>query len=428
MRCITRISGTLALAVLLVPTVDSQEQTARASCKGPYKGIHPDDRALQRIMDSPRTAGGRNLCGAVLVAARLSKANLSGVNLSEAILRGADLSGANLAEANLSLASLDAANLQGADLTGADLGQANLSLATLTGANLSRTNLRGAQLSAANLSGVDLSWAHLNGARLTKADLQGANLFYTDMTKTRLIGANLTKARFESTTLSGAELVGAKMMSATFEPLFPPNVVESAMHTAKDLSTLTFGGSPSGLVSIREGFKKSGLREQERQITYAIRHREASRSSWIEHGFNFVLFDLTCQYGMSPGRPLRILALLIFVFLVPYGIALQRHSGAGIWMIWSKERVLTSEGTDAPVRLESKGFRLLWTAFYFSLLSAFNIGWREINVGNWLSRLQSHEYTLRATGWVRSLSGIQSLLSVYLVALWVLTYFGRPFE
>ena len=42
--------------------------------------------------------------------------------------------------------------------------------------------------------------------------------------------------------------------------------------------------------------------------------------------------------------------------------------------------------------------------------------------------MQPREYTLRATGWVRTVSGIQSLLSVYLLALWVLTYFGRPFE
>jgi hypothetical protein len=38
------------------------------------------------------------------------------------------------------------------------------------------------------------------------------------------------------------------------------------------------------------------------------------------------------------------------------------------------------------------------------------------------------EYTLRATGWVRVMSGAQSLLMVYLLALWALSYFGRPFE
>jgi hypothetical protein len=66
--------------------------------------------------------------------------------------------------------------------------------------------------------------------------------------------------------------------------------------------------------------------------------------------------------------------------------------------------------------------------FYFSLLSAFTLGWRELNVGNWITRLQKREYTLRATGWMRSVAGLQLLLSVYMLALWVLTYFGRPFD
>ena len=64
----------------------------------------------------------------------------------------------------------------------------------------------------------------------------------------------------------------------------------------------------------------------------------------------------------------------------------------------------------------------------FSLLSAVHIGWRDLNVGNWITRIQPRGYTLRATGWVRTVSGIQSLISVYLLALTILTYFGRPFD
>jgi hypothetical protein len=60
-------------------------------------------------------------------------------------------------------------------------------------------------------------------------------------------------------------------------------------------------------------------------------------------------------------------------------------------------------------------------------LSAFHIGFRELNVGNWISRLQAREYALQAVGWVRVVAGVQSLLSVYLLAIWALTYFGRPF-
>jgi len=48
--------------------------------------------------------------------------------------------------------------------------------------------------------------------------------------------------------------------------------------------------------------------------------------------------------------------------------------------------------------------------------------------GNWIARIQPRDYTLGARGWVRTVSGIQSLISMYLRVLWVLTYFGRPFE
>jgi len=85
-------------------------------------------------------------------------------------------------------------------------------------------------------------------------------------------------------------------------------------------------------------------------------------------------------------------------------------------------------GADEPERLCGGWWKAIKVDCYFSLLSAFNIGRRDINVGNWIQRLQPKEYTLRATGWVRTVSGVQSLISVYLLALWVLTYFGRPFE
>ena len=65
---------------------------------------------------------------------------------------------------------------------------------------------------------------------------------------------------------------------------------------------------------------------------------------------------------------------------------------------------------------------------YFSLLSTVHIGWRDLNVGNWIARMQPREYAVGRSGWVRVVSAVQSLLSVYLLALSVLTYFGRPFE
>jgi hypothetical protein len=147
----------------------------------------------------------------------------------------------------------------------------------------------------------------------------------------------------------------------------------------------------------------------------------------------------------APGRALWGLLGLIPMFALPYWIAIKyanpRH---GIWMMLSEDRLASGSGKTATLKKKAVLIRppmaktwrerlmgecrMVRTGLSFSLLSAFHLGWREYNVGTWIARLQPREYTLRATGWVRTVSGLQSLLSVYLLALWVLTYFGRPFE
>jgi hypothetical protein len=67
-------------------------------------------------------------------------------------------------------------------------------------------------------------------------------------------------------------------------------------------------------------------------------------------------------------------------------------------------------------------------AAYFSLLSAVNIGFERFTPGDWVRRVQRRDYTLEAVGWVRIVSGTQALLSVALLAFWVVTQFEQPFE
>ncbi len=209
-------------------------------------------------------------------------------------------------------------------------------------------------------------------------------------------------------------------------------------------------------MELREAYKKAGMREPERKVTFAL-NRTRREKLWKQGGllskleslFHLVCFECTCQYGMNPGRPLKILGLGLFLFTPLYLLALRsRNRETGLWLVLPPNRILGQGSKVRPFKLTShtpfrplppgrwtrfrarlrRGLRRVRLAFYFSLLSAFNLGWRELNVGNWISRIQKREYTLRATGWVRTVAGLQSLLSIYLLALWVLTYFGRPFD
>jgi uncharacterized protein YjbI with pentapeptide repeats len=435
-------------------------------CEGKFAGRgRPSEPELARIIEGhglwlrtgeTRAKGSRaNLC-----QANLTGLDLTGIDLRRAVLTAADLSGAHLPRANLGGVDLRGATLAGTDLDeatldGADLRRADLGGARLVRADLGRANLEDAKLDSttsdddrgvtvlleANLREANLRRASLVGVRLTDVDLTGANLYEATLRHARLVGVRLKDADVRRADLDEAIV--------ELEPGSLP--VAHSVALAQNLSGMRYERSPGSLIELREMFQKDGLRTQEREVTFAIRHTR-NLQQWhegplgmIESLFNWLLFDVTTRYGMVPGRPLRVLMFLIPLFALVYLPALLTRGRAGIWAVPLEDRVHGRGSKPRPVRLGRSRrwlgapaapgarppiavLRLLRLALFFSVLSAFHLGWRDLNVGSWISRLQRREYTLRGTGWVRTVAGIESLVSVYLIAMWALAYFGRPFE
>jgi hypothetical protein len=293
-----------------------------------------------------------------------------------------------------------------------------------------------------NFCMADLSYVDLSGAVLYGVDLSGADLSCTILSDAFLGEANLSGAILMDTDLSGADLAFADLSGAQFEPLSGKLPLLDSIALAYGLSELTYYRPPA-LVNLRMQFKDVGYRAQERQITYALKYGETANKlergfeqSLLDYGqkvvdasFNYLMFGLTTKWGMQPGRALWALLVLIVLFSPAYWWALRKPDADGIWRVWNEDRQRQDLGkNDAERPIQVQGFKAWRIALFFSVTSSFNIGWRELNVGNWISRLQGYEFTYRATGLIRTVSGAQSLLSVYLVAMWALTYFGRPFE
>jgi hypothetical protein len=424
-----------------------------------------------------------NLCQAFLGWANLQKANLRGADLrgadlKEADLKEADLRGGTLARANLQKVDLFAVDLRGGTLAGANLQEANL-----FDANLQKIILYGANLQEADLTGADLREATLDEANLLDADLYGANLqeaVYEPNPGKLPNFWTLTDPRNHLETLvfhsSPAALIALREAFKKGGMRTQERQLTYAIEHTKQLHAWDQWEKPERkqpeewikIVQMREIVVNLEQEEDTRSWLEKFRGKQEDTRSWlekllgkedkrpwpdmlagkIESLFSYVLFELPSAYGMAPGRALVGLVLLIVLFSFPYMVAVTARGPAGIWMVWLPERVHKAEGEVSPVRVTSaflfsplkmwsagrwrrglaRGLGVLLIGLYFSLLSAFSLGWRELNVGTWIARLQPREYTLRATGWVRTVAGIQSLLSVYLLALWVLTYFGRPFE
>jgi hypothetical protein len=440
----------------LTPTVNELKEILKQHAAW-VKDDGPNHLNDPKVADDPRRA---NLC----------EAHLRGVDLRGAHLGGADLGRANLVLADLSGAHLNDATLILADLAGADLERANLHGADLEGMLLERANLQGADLSHTNLETALLGYANLQGA-----NLQGADLSHTDLSYTDLDGVQVSKTKLAYTTLTNAIYAPAS------EPPDPYVVGIKGLATIKAAP-----GEEIGLIQLRKLLQDAGLRDAVREATYSIQnnitrdllakppslslppslqHRATGllsgltelwaelKSDWTElktelqsetirlpSQINGILrtvgLEWTTAYGLYPERALRGILLLGAIVMPVYMFAmLWPTAESGIIRVFPADRLDGTKGDPADEEKVRKQLvharrwrEALRTAAYFSLISAVNIGFEQFTPGDWIRRLQTREYSLEAVGWVRVVAGVQALLSVYLLAMWVLTQFGQPFE
>lgn len=357
---------------------------------------------------------------------------------------------AKMKNAQLAELNLKGSNFQNACLRGADFDESRLEGARFDYADLTESTLDGAAVMEKNSekhceilvkpkkkSGVNFTGAKLIKTEFRNAFLPRSKFTRADLTEAVFEDACLAYSIFEDTIIKNTTFSNAELWHARFSVISKQGSVVGprGLHTVKSKE-----GQQSGLVELRDGLRASGLRDLERDATYAIEKATTDNASkWYKKHFRYVLFDLTSEYGRNPIRCLVIMLGLIPFFAVPYALAIFTSSEEssqqyGIYKVWHEGRVhkdlpKKSNGRpeENPGLISGNIWKSLGYGLYFSLLSAIELGWRDINVGTWIARIQSNEYNLRSTGWVRTVSGVQSLISIYLMALWVLTEFGRPF-
>ena len=297
-----------------------------------------------------------------------------------------------------------------------------------------------ADFRSANLIGIYAEKLMAVKTLLHSALLVGSDFPDADLSEAVLSYADLRWATFKRTRLTGARMYGAKVDGLVFEPL--PRLLPDidSIAGAKGLEGLTYERDPAALLELRHAFDKSGFHKQARKITHAIwlteRRRLSRGSLWerLESWVHLVFFEYTSQYSSAPYRPLIILFLLIPVFSLPYIFATIRGTKGGIWA----NRMDTAVNKKVLNRWVRIGYRVsrsphveylrvIRICLCFSVICAFRIGFNQFDIGNWISRLQSRPYELRATGWVRSVAGWQSLVSLYLLSLSIICLIGRPF-
>lgn len=396
-----------------------------------------------------------------LTNAEFKDVNLVPVGLEYLNLDYAEMSGISLNEVNL-FASLHHANLSGASLTytklfalseninlnGASFYKAEIA-GTLSKADLRKATILDSNFMIAKAQSADKS--EFLSASLAFADLSGAVINNSNFPNVLFGGANLTDAKVWGGDWTDALLQLTDVTRLAFEPSKVPDTRSFA--GAKNLEFITYSTSPDAVTTLRKNLKDNGFDDAQRKITYAIKHRqnelrrEQGAENWYKYAYyylNLVFFDWTVGYGMRPERALIIIFYLWLVFAVVYALFIHFPGRSGIFLV--KNRVWKSVTLTAAMRVRprripptARGWKYAWLwlksewrvsriSLYFSALSALHLGYNDLDLGRWLQMLTKREYELRPKHWSRSLAGLQSLISFYLIVMWALTEFINPFD
>ena len=357
------------------------------------------------------------------------------------------------------------ADLQGANLPSAFLVNSEFLLANLQRANFKNAFLYGAKLNEANLKGANFEDAYLYRAKLKEANLQGANL-----KNAKLDGMNISKTIFY-----GPECLLDKTHNATCneEKLVFANLAGATGIKSMVYDYYSHENFPATLVPLRKHLRENGYDREATEITYFIEHGLIEEALYITGGYmentlmnrvgaylRYYAFDWTVEFGVNPkGAIIGIIYVLLMctgiyflMFWLNYlcptwevGVIMKvspkapTKTGIDIGEVidgtYDTEnmlkpvneliRTLPPWGPDRELDFKSYWY-MFKQALWFSVLSSFHFGWRDLNVGNWLTRMQPTPFTYKPTGLFRTISGIQSLLCIYLLALFVLSYFGHP--
>ncbi|MBN2225953.1 MAG: pentapeptide repeat-containing protein [candidate division Zixibacteria bacterium] len=242
---------------------------------------------------------------------------------------------------------------------------------------------------------------------------------------------------FIETTLEGAEFSDASFNHVIFEPRTMPDY--STLAEVQGLHTLTYDGNPSQLTGLYGSFFNNRYLNQSRQIKYAIRKTENEKdrqSHPFIYGLKWLFLDKTCQYGMNVWRPLGIIFGFFIIFAVSYyliirfggrknGIAVN-HSGDMYSHKYpplvKPKRIIEQRPFKKVIAFLKWESKLTYEAFFFSLINSFNISFQDFTLRRWFTLLRLNPKSIKPIGWVRPLSAIQSLATLYLWILWIFIY------
>ncbi|WP_243359794.1 pentapeptide repeat-containing protein [Fundidesulfovibrio terrae] len=258
---------------------------------------------------------------------------------------------------------------------------------------------------------------------LNDADFSNSIIINTDINNARLLKININNATVQFTGIPDANFIGEIAnikTSRASEPHF------------------TF------LQWLKNTYSTKSLDSKYKEATFALElSKKQSSSSADGKQYLSTFFYYSCEYGLNNARLINALLTIIIIFSIIYFLSsynplfsihtnkacfYKKNSTHGLFISYPKGGVSCESLKYSDRQLLFHNPHDFIHAIYISLLMSSRIGWRDLTISNWITRLQPTEATYDTHGWIRIAAGIQSLSSIILIVVYLVANFGKPFN
>ena len=332
--------------------------------------------------------------------------------------------------------------LSGAIFSGANLKSANFRKAMLQGASFCGADMSGDDFSGAVMAGAELWRIKAEETQFVHGDLRNTGMAGAELRNANFWGADLTQAVLRPVRVEGTQFTNANFMGATYDPIsgFP----NPFLGDAKNIGSLSTESFPTGLLQLRSMAIASGQGSIVREVSALIARTDLT-SKWnrshgegqvdaIVAGIEMIFVGAPTSWGQKPSLPIAILILAMLVFAGLYAVLIRHYEGL-FFRLQPKDAItIAPEGVGLqaePIITElrpSTTTSLIVYSLLISVQMTFFFASDAIRASNWVNRINPSEETIVALGRARVLGGLQSLLSIYLLAVWVAVAFGGYFR
>jgi len=244
---------------------------------------------------------------------------------------------------------------------------------------------------------------------------------------------------FYHTSFDTVCFANSNLGSAIFEPRGLSDYSMSTLAVAKSLRNLQYFSTADELTTLRKYFREHQHRQKEREITCAL---ERQNQPLIER----LLFDWLFEYGSNLARPFKIVFCYIFpICFAFYFLVFRFRIARGVLVTVTLEDDTSHESKTirkriAPYDITAHGrlsyvrawlwreFKIVCVTVFYTLLNTFNLGFRDFDFGRWLRLILPWKVDFQSVGLVKTISGLQAIFSILLMAFGLLFYFGRFFD